>query len=1299
MPPIEFTGRTPFRPGVRRPFGATPISQQAPQASKQAQPKGSQSVAANLTRRYEPYPASSVASVRSRLWLGELDEGALKSTGPFPASVKLKLEEKAQVVKSGVSDSGNVAWILFHVADANTLTSKALLCIWNYSTGASTTPTCTEITIPDGAPQGHSTFVGVAPDTRSGEVSVIVVTATSAIFWPNCVDTSSFVVKELAGLLGQVYFSGEEDEHLAATAAAAVQVTAMAARSGAERGTCDAVLGMEDSSLLYLKASSRGLSATLMERPSSAFGAGMVDGIRAVAGSVLDFLRSPAAKQRSQANGSYMNSHERAKQQAALGAVRSLVLRDGNVSEGSKRRPALACMTEACVEVWSLEGSDVSSLPVLVWQCTARSSVQKSLARDRVWLSDIKWGVGDTVVLMAASSRGSSVQSPTGGNSLDLSLHTVVCNKDSMLGTIQGTSTGLKLKENVTAGTATFPDVQLVMGGMPRGGALVLSETCTTLFGGHGHQERVQDYVSSREPGRIFAATASPTRGCWILLCEGRGTCLLSAPSSATTVTATHSKGMPSVGERQVLTAARSQNLSSDTSTRPLRTPLSPPSAHGVASSPRADPSMGDDVNGEVVIRDLVAGWGSAFTTDEAGQKLQESGILSLPGETNPIVAYSHSLLDTLPKHWGGAATESSPFIMADGTGKSGGGSALAAHLEEKGGRYQRLFDLLESTRVLTLMEPSARTVFLEHGERLAAAIALRGLHNQAALAHSSSNGSYLDEATPIHDLHASGSMHPIGALVQKVGRRARECNAKLQQRSATEVYYSRVTAIESFFDALQAEQTELCGNDSTFAAVLFEMMEASSVILGTALAEREKTLAYYPSSSRRLPWTAHPSVRAALLGQVKLCLELERKMRSDHEGQLSALKVKLQILSTLLLDAYLTAMKYSYENGTADLPTLQNEYVAARKLVLGGFAESSSVLGSGLLGLSETVAQQIASNEPRNVDDEQASLKLRELLIAELYFAEEICERHCAYEGLVAICTRVYPEERLHMYMARLNGNGQDGGTDGPFAPFVFDYYIRTNQKSKLLQLPSEFDESLGIHLKTHWESRWLHELRRGRYMEAAYTQQQRAIEEGLDLRDRKRRLCLGKLAFLASDETQVDHQTTLQELEAQLLLLEVQLSVVGGEDAPLEPRALAEACLQKKHDKHALLCVFTVFGAAGPNFRRDNVDLLHSAWQGVLQSDDWARLAVSTEQADDAQLQDLIQSSTLCTALKMCYGKDSSKHVVGGSFGAAYSFSKLLHMIQATEIGTRPETAAVLQHILKAAVPDLDGQLAMET
>ena len=78
-------------------------------------------------------------------------------------------------------------------------------------------------------------------------------------------------------------------------------------------------------------------------------------------------------------------------------------------------------------------------------------------------------------------------------------------------------------------------------------------------------------------------------------------------------------------------------------------------------------------------------------------------------------------------------------------------------------------------------------------------------------------------------------------------------------------------------------------------------------------------------------------------------------------------------------------------------------------------------------------------------------------------------------------------------MYMGRLNGNGHAGGTDGPFAPFVYDFYIANNQRSKLLQLPNEFEETLGIHLKTHWELRWLHELRRRRYVEAAYTQQQR--------------------------------------------------------------------------------------------------------------------------------------------------------------------------------------------------------------
>ena len=123
MPPIEFTGRTPFRSGVRRSFGggATPLSQPVAvgNGGRLSAAGGAQSVSANLARsRYEPYPApQSVASGRSRLWLGELDEGALKSTGPLPPAVLELLQQKAQV--STKTDRSRLATVNYTASEVS----------------------------------------------------------------------------------------------------------------------------------------------------------------------------------------------------------------------------------------------------------------------------------------------------------------------------------------------------------------------------------------------------------------------------------------------------------------------------------------------------------------------------------------------------------------------------------------------------------------------------------------------------------------------------------------------------------------------------------------------------------------------------------------------------------------------------------------------------------------------------------------------------------------------------------------------------------------------------------------------------------------------------------------------------------------------------------------------------------------------------------------------------------------------------------------------------------------------------
>ena len=135
------------------------------------------------------------------------------------------------------------------------------------------------------ATQKETTFISVIPRLETGTVSVVVATATQLIYWNDCVQQKSSISQSIEGLLGQVYFAGEEDINLAATAAAAVRITAMAARQCADDSPykCEAVLGMEDSSLLYVRFGSGGVSISLMERPTGT-NVGVVDGIRAVAG-------------------------------------------------------------------------------------------------------------------------------------------------------------------------------------------------------------------------------------------------------------------------------------------------------------------------------------------------------------------------------------------------------------------------------------------------------------------------------------------------------------------------------------------------------------------------------------------------------------------------------------------------------------------------------------------------------------------------------------------------------------------------------------------------------------------------------------------------------------------------------------------------------------------------------------------------------------------------------------------------------------------------------------------------------
>lgn len=88
---------------------------------------------------------------------------------------------------------------------------------------------------------------------------------------------------------------------------------------------------------------------------------------------------------------------------------------------------------------------------------------------------------------------------------------------------------------------------------------------------------------------------------------------------------------------------------------------------------------------------------------------LDATGALQTEGASNPVAQYSTRVIDTLPKHWGGA-----------------GSAAVPAQLEAKATSHAVLVNTLQQAGVFSRLPASACRAIFEAGERLHAVAAIR---------------------------------------------------------------------------------------------------------------------------------------------------------------------------------------------------------------------------------------------------------------------------------------------------------------------------------------------------------------------------------------------------------------------------------------------------------------------------------------------------------------------------------------------------------------------------------------------
>jgi hypothetical protein len=107
-------------------------------------------------------------------------------------------------------------------------------------------------------------------------------------------------------------------------------------------------------------------------------------------------------------------------------------------------------------------------------------------------------------------------------------------------------------------------------------------------------------------------------------------------------------------------------------------------------------------------------------------------------GAASPAVAASRGMMDTLAKHY--------PDAAGAGAGGTAAEALLVGQLEEKLHRHQLFLQFLTECHGMALLDARSRQLVVEHGEQVAALLALRRLSNQI---HSDGGGGCLPHRLP----------------------------------------------------------------------------------------------------------------------------------------------------------------------------------------------------------------------------------------------------------------------------------------------------------------------------------------------------------------------------------------------------------------------------------------------------------------------------------------------------------------------------------------------------------------------
>ncbi|KAI4384924.1 hypothetical protein MLD38_003008 [Melastoma candidum] len=413
--------------------------------------------------------------------------------------------------------------------------------------------------------------------------------------------------------------------------------------------------------------------------------------------------------------------------------------------------------------------------------------------------------------------------------------------------------------------------------------------------------------------------------------------------------------------------------------------------------------------------------------------------------------------------------------------------------------------------------------IILEHGEKLAGIIQLRELQYGISQ-HRSGGVSTLQSSSALWD------------LIQLVGDRARRNIVLLLDRENAEVFYSRISDVEEFFNCLEREFDYLIGRGNPTHIQIRRSLELASAcenIVQSAMDYKNEHHLWYPPPEGLTPWYCQPVVRNGLWSIASFMLEILNEAVRLDKFLKSEVYSHLEAIAAILLEAYSAAITAKVERGEEEKGLLE-DYCTRRDSLLEVLYQQLKILTG-------------EENQDAGEATDQEKVEKFRALSANLL---SMGKQHESYKTLWSICCDLNDSVLLKNFMR------DSAGPKGGFSYFVFEQLYKRKEYSKLLRLGEDFPEDLFIFLQRHRNLLWLHELFLNRFSSALDTLHAVALSQeestastsdedvndcddlNLTIAERKRFLSLS--AALAGNDPDADLRT--RRIEADLRILKLQ-------------------------------------------------------------------------------------------------------------------------------------------------------------